>query len=392
LIAPLASDTNAYRELAYPGGIFLAKYRRWWWEEMVGKARGSAEAVDFFGGLLDHPWDDEYYRGEGVLSADFASIDIPVLTAVSQTMMLHGRGGFEAFAQLPSQAKQLLILDAAYISYMYQDCLPYEQAFFDRYLKGKEPVEELPAVRMIMRTGGGEFEWRNETTWPVPGTEYRELFLDAGGPDGQGSINPRSPDRIEIASYSADVVASAPELPMAVFESTPLAEDIELAGHFRATLWVSSTSADADLYVALRVMDGEKEILYQTRDPQSVAPLTWGCLKVSHRVLDPERSTTERPWHTHRRADAMPLLPDEVVKVEVEILAATGRVAAGHRLRIEISPAEGRGANPDWGRTYDDSYHSGAVNRIFTGGVFPSSITIPVVPRRAGMGTLRSHG
>lgn len=80
----------------------------------------------------------------------------------------------------------------------------------------------------------------------------------------------------------------------------------------------------------------------------------------------------------------MPLLPDEVVKVEVEIMAATGRIAAGHRLRVEISPAEGRGANPDWQRAYDDSYHRDAVNRVFTGGAFPSSITIPVVPRRAG--------
>jgi predicted acyl esterase len=313
-----------------------------------------------------------------------ASINIPVLTAVSQTMMLHGRGGFEAFSQLPSPAKQLLVLDAAYTSYMYKDCLPDEMAFFDRYLKGKEPAEEPPAVRMIMRTGGGKFEWRNETAWPVPGTEYKKLFLDASGPNGQGSITPQSPDRIEVASYSADVFALAPELPMAVFESAPLDEELELAGHFRATLWVSSTSADADLYVALRVMDGATEVLYQTRDPVSVAPLTWGCLKVSHRVLDPERSTTERPWHTHRREDAMPLLPDEVAKVEVEMLAATGRVAAGCRLRIEISPAEGRGAAPDRERAYDDSYHREAVNRIFTGGVFPSSITIPVVPSRAG--------
>jgi predicted acyl esterase len=170
---------------------------------------------------------------------------------------------------------------------------------------------------------------------------------------------------------------------MAVFESAPLDEDVELAGHFRATLWVSSTSPDADFYVALRVMDGEREILYQTRDAASVAPLTWGCLKASHRVLDPVRSTTERPWHTHRREDARPLRPDEVVKVDVEMLVATGRIAAGHRLRIEISPAEGRGTNPDWQRAYDDSYHRKAVNRIFTGGALPSSITIPVVPRHS---------
>jgi predicted acyl esterase len=381
-IAPLASDADAYRDLAYPGGIRLANYRRWWWDEMVRKASGSAEAVDFIGGMIDHPWDGAYYGGEGLVSADFASIDIPVLTAVSQTMMLHARAGFEAFSQLPSPSKRLLVVDAAYSSYVYEDCLPDQVAFFDRFLKGNEQEEEPPPVRVVMRTGGGKFEWRNETTWPVPGTEYRELFLAASSSHGQGGITPRPPAHGEVAAYSADVRASAPELPMAVFESAPLEEDIELAGHFRATLWVSSTSADADLHVAIRVMDGEREVTYQTRDPKSVAPLTSGCLKVSHRALDLKRSTPERPWHTHRREDAMPLVPDEVVKADVEIMAATGRLSAGQRLRVEISPAEGRGASPGWERDYDDSYHREAINRVFTGGAFPSSITIPVVPKR----------
>ncbi|MDB4966271.1 MAG: hydrolase [Myxococcales bacterium] len=382
-IAPLASDSDAYRDLAYPGGIFVGGYRRWWWENMVGKAKTpEAETVDFIGGMVDHPWDDEYYRGEGLMSADFASIDLPVLTAVSQTMMLHARAGFEAFAQLPSPSKYLLVLDANYMAYVYDECLPEQEAFFDRYLKGKENAEEPPRVRIVMRTGGGRYKWRNEPTWPVPGTEYRRLFLDAGEARNQGSIRSRPPGRIQAVEYSADVRASAPELPMAVFESAPLEEDIELAGHFRATLWVSSTSNDADLYVVLRVMNGDKEVPYQTHDPEPGAPLTWGCLKVSHRALDPERSTAERPWHTHRRDDARPLLEGDVVKVEVEMMAATGRIAAGHRMRVEISPAQGGGANPVWERAYDDSYHRGSVNRVFTGGALPSSITIPVVAIR----------
>jgi hypothetical protein len=301
-----------------------------------------------------------------------------VLTAVSQTMMIHGRAGFEAFAQLASPVKRLLVMDASYTSYMYDDCLPDQEAFFDQFLKGHEPDREPAPVRMVMRTGDGQFTWRDEPAWPVPGTEYRTLFLDAGGEHGMSA---EPPAELSFAAYAADAHASA-ELPMAVFESAPLVETVELAGHFRATLWVSSTSADADFFVALRVMDGEEEVYYQTRDPESVAPLTWGCLKASHRVLDPERSTAARPWHTHRREDAMPLVPGEVVRVEVELMAATGRIPAGHHLRVEISPAEGRGANPAWERAYDESYHRGAVNRIFTGSALPSSITIPVVPVR----------
>ena len=381
-IAPLAPDSDGYRELAYPGGIFLGKYRQSWFSGIVADARNpDAEVVDFVGGLRIHPWDDEYYHGKGILTADFAKIKIPVLTSVCQTMFIHSRGGFEAFSQLPSPSKQLLVWDPAYTSYMYLDSRPDVEIFFDRHLKGKKPAQEPAPVRYIQRLGDGEFEWREAATWPVPGTEYRELFLVAGEGGNPGQITTRQSRTTGVAEYSADVPDLTKEPPMAVFETAPLTEALELTGHFRATLWVSSSSSDADVYVAIRVMDGEREVPYRTRESESAAPVTSGCLKVSHRAVDPARSTPERPWHTHRREDAQPLSPDEVVQVEVEVLPATARIPIGRHLRIEISPTEGRGRVPGAERDYDESYHRGAVNRIFTGGVQASSITIPVVTR-----------
>jgi hypothetical protein len=379
-IAPLASDADAYREIAYPGGLLFRDYRRFWWDELVGNARArDGKRVDFIGGLEEHPWDDDHYHGAGLLSARFDQIEVPVLTAVSQTAMLHGRAGFEAFRDLQVPDKQLLVLDANYFPYVYEDCRPDVEAFFDRHLKGLASDADASRVRMVMRTGHGEFEWRDESDWPVPGTTYRELFLDAGNGASPGTMRdePRSP--IQVVEYSADALAS-PVLPMAVFDTAPFEQTVELAGHFRSTLWVSSSSTDADLFVALRVLDGDEEVPYPTRDPGSQAPLTWGCLRVSHRALDPERSTAERPWHPHRREDAMRLVPDEVAKIEIELLPATARIAAGHRLRLEVSPAEGRGAPPGWSRGYDETYHRGAVNRIFTGGSLGSSLVVPVVP------------
>jgi hypothetical protein len=41
------------------------------------------------------------------------------------------------------------------------------------------------------------------------------------------------------------------------------------------------------------------------------------------------------------------------------MMPATGRIPAGRRLRIEVSPAEGRGAVPGFERAYDESYHRG---------------------------------
>ncbi|KAJ4854367.1 uncharacterized protein T069G_11346 [Trichoderma breve] len=353
-----------------------------WWKESVGPARNkNSDAVDFIAGLEDHPWDDGHYHGHGqdaILSADFSKIHIPVITAVSQTGFTHGRAGFEAYAELPSPAKQLLILDAAFPEYMFVDCQPDLEAFFSRHLKGLVPDQEQSPVRMVMRTGGGAFEWQNATTWPLPNTEYRGLFLNAHGATTVGNITTHLPLQQGQSTYSADVQA-AKDLPMAIFESDPLTESLKLAGHFRATLWVSSTSADADVFVAIRVFEGDKEVHYQTRAPGTRAPLTYGCLKVSHRATDPVRSNKARPWHTHHEEDALPLLPHTVVKIDVELLAATGRIPSGCRFRVVISPAEGPGAIPGWERAYDESYHRGAANSIFTGGLYASSITIPVI-------------
>ncbi|QYS93352.1 PepX_C domain-containing protein [Trichoderma simmonsii] len=351
-MAPISADGDI-RDLAYP---------------------------DYVGGLRSHPWDDEYYYGNGALSADFPSIDIPVLTAVSMTNTIHPRSGFEAFSSLSSRVKRLMVMDAVYSGNMYKDFQPDLEAFFDQFLKGKKPVEEPPVVRMVLRTGDGGWQWRTASTWPVPNTEYRELFLGATNAS-IGHISTRAPSQEGVAEYSADIEDGNKAILMAVFESAPLEEDLELVGHFRATLWVSSTTSDADVFVALRVMDGEREAPYRTYETKSAAPLTWGCLKVSRRATDPERSTAERPWHTHRREDAQSLVLGEVVKIEVEIMPATGRVLKGHRLRVEISPVEGPGCPPGWEREYDASYHAGATNRILTGASFPSSITIPVVPR-----------
>ena len=177
------------------------------------------------------------------------------------------------------------------------------------------------------------------------------------------------------------------------FESAPLSEDVELAGHVGAHLWVSATSADMDVFAVVRVIDPDGvEVPYAVRPREPGIPLAFGCLKVSQRALDPARTTVDRPWHTHRRADVAPLRsPDEIVPVELDLGITTARIPAGHRIRLEIQPFEGhtgpagRAADRPGmvaGRAYDDSYHAGAHNRIHTGPEHPSYLRLPEVPRR----------
>jgi predicted acyl esterase len=382
---PFASDTDAYRELAYPGGIFNEGYRTWWWNSMVTAPQPGSAAVDFIGGLQAHPFDDESYygpEGEGPRSPDLEQIEIPFLTAVSQTGVLHGRAGFEVFTRSRAPYKQLLMVDGTYFAYMYIDCLEQQFRFFDRFLKGEQDATDgQPAVRYIMRTGRGEFEWREADTWPIP-AERRDWELTA-----DGRISPNSAGDSGSFSYSAEIDADAPLGGSGVsFLSEPLLHDLEIAGHITATLWMGSSSPDLDVFVSLRAIgpDGE-EILYPTKVRSLDAPITWGCLKASQRVTDPARSTPDRPWHTHRRVDRQPLTgPEDVVELRVELLPATAHIAAGGRLRLDVAPVEGQGGfigadGRQARRAYDRKYHDGAVNTIYVGSGRPSRLTLPVV-------------
>jgi uncharacterized protein len=399
---PWTGDADSYRDLSYPGGIFNEGYRRQWWVNLLGNSCG-AETVKLIDDMLAHPFDEpEFYgpQGNGPLSPDFNRITTPFLTAVSQTGVLHARAGFEAFSRSPSPYKRLVVVDANYFKFLYQDCLEDQFAFFDRWLKGIDnETTSLTPVRMIMRTGQGGFEWRAEETWPIPGTRYRSFFLDAGakvslmGVDSERTswkLAGSRPSAGAHIAYPAEVDDNGGYAQSGVsFLSDVLVEDLELAGHFTATLWVSSTSFDMDVYVALRVIGADGvEVPYAVYARQSKAPVTWGCLKVSQRKIDPLRSTIDRPWHTHRRLDRALLgSPDEIVRVEVEMMPATARISLGNRLRLDVQPVEGEGGFLDAQghparRAYDPSYHQGAENRIHTGIEYPSSLRVPNVKRR----------
>jgi predicted acyl esterase len=379
-IMPWAADGDAYRELAYPGGILAEGYRRNWWSMVTSASPGSTHS-DFYTFLEQHPFDDPAAYGPGapVGGADYQHITVPALVCVSQGLYLHARGGFEAFEALPSPDTELVVSAADYFPFMYQHCLDQQFAFFDRHLKGLE-VGPGPRVRIAVRTGGDGFVWREAQTWPPPAVTSRTYYLDAAA----GLLGGSAPDAGATAGYSADPAqADGREFAGASFLTEPTTTDLDVIGHPKATLWVSSTSHDMDVFVALRViMPDGAELLY-ANDPRE--PMASGSLKVSHRRTDPQRSNARRPWHTHRREDVQPLQPGEVVEIEVEIMGATARMPAGSRLRLDVHPVE-RNGDPLGGRpggfqrAYDASYHDGARNQVHTGPGFPSRLELPVMP------------
>ena len=382
---PWAGDVDSYRELAYPGGILHEGYRKWWWGSIAPNITPGEVEPDFVQSLREHPWyDDGFYGpdGEGPITAALDEIDVPFLAVVSQNATLHARGGFEAFRESPSPEKRLLVVDSHYYPFFYEFCLDDQVAFFDRWLKDDEDaLADRPRVRFSILTGHGQFTWRDAPTWPPPGTELLVLHLDAS--TGVARHEPASEDA--ASTYAAD--DQDPGRSGVSFLTPPFESDVLLVGHMAAHLTMSSSSHDADVFVSIDVVeaDGEQISFHVGGNPRT--PISSGCLKASHRALDPERSRPERPWHLHGVDDVQPLEPDVPTQLAIELAAVSVEVAAGRRLRIDVKPVEGPGGFEDpvrgagnLARAFDATYHAGATNTVHTGPHTPSTIVLSRLP------------
>src|SRR2546423_574505 len=99
-------------------------------------------------------------------------------------------------------------------------------------------------------------------------------------------------------------------------------------------LFVSSSTADADIFAVLRVFDpkGKEVSFYGALDPRT--PVGQGWLRASQRKLDPERSLPHRPFHAHDQKQ--PLKAGEVVELDVEIWPTCIVIPAGYRIALTI--------------------------------------------------------
>ena len=114
----------------------------------------------------------------------------------------------------------------------------------------------------------------------------------------------------------------------------PIDEDTEITGPLASKLFVSSATADADLFLVVRLFSPDmKEITFKgTVDPHT--PIAQGWLRASHRKLDPKMSKPWRPWHSHD--EKQPLKPGQIYELDIEIWPTCIVVPAGYRLALSV--------------------------------------------------------
>jgi uncharacterized protein len=272
--------------------------------------------------------DDEFYRQR---SPDWSWVTVPFLSAANWGGLgLQSRGNFEAFTQAASSEKWLEVHPGRHEEWFYLSYgMQLQRRFLDHYLKGVDyGWDQEPRVQLnIRRAFSQEFELRKENEWPLARTRWTKLYLDAAA-NGLDWVEPATAASVSFQAMGEAITLLSP----------PLDEEIELTGPLAATLFVSSSRRDADLFVTLRAFGahGEEVDFQGTIDPRT--PLAQGWLRASHRKLDRDRSPPHRPYHVHD--EIQELEPGELYVLDIEIWPTCIVLAAGLRLALTIGGAD----------------------------------------------------
>jgi predicted acyl esterase len=177
----------------------------------------------------------------------------------------------------------------------------------------------------------------------------------------------------------------------------PMEHDTEITGPMMAKLFASSSTADADLFLIVRVFDPHgKELTFMgSTDPNT--PIANGWLRLSHRALDPKKSLPYRPYHPHKKAE--PLTPGEVYEAQVEIVTSSIVVPKGWRVALSVrgKDYEYTGELSEFAKSFHYATrgtggmtHNDPINRpkevfdnkvtLYAGGSRDSYLLLPIIP------------
>jgi uncharacterized protein len=350
-ILPWAGTCDFYRDRTRHGGIFCAGFvARWWQNSVLNNQHGKADStltdfvngerstgpdalgpeelkanrLDYIDNVRAHPLLDDWYKAR---SADLSQIDVPALVVSNWSALgLHLRGTIQGFIGIASKEKWLKVQTGPYFATFFApQSVAFQRKFFDRYLKGIDNGwDKEPRVDVMVRAPGDTVRRHVQSrTWPLDGTQFVKLHLDASG------------KTLEWKAPSAAASVSYPALSQgATFTSAPLDRDMEIAGPLLAKLQLSCSKPDMDMFCTLLAFDPSgKEINFATNfDP---IPVSQGWLRVALRKLDPARSSDWQPVHSF---DApQPLKPGEVVEAQVEVWPTAVFLPKGSRLALILS-------------------------------------------------------
>ncbi len=376
-----------------------------YWQQPSLYAAGHYDSFEGIAVMLMSGWYDPYAQST---ADNFLGLSARREGATEMILgpWLHGQRSITRAGEVDFGAGALLDGNIA------EDYFALRLAWFDHWLKGLPRRETPPPVRYF-RMGGGSGrrttegrldhggEWFSATQWPPAEVRGEHYYLHADGrlstsqPAAGGAStgfvhDPRDPVPTIGGAITSGLPimvggaydqrtrpelfgANEPWLPLAarpdvlVFQTAPLAEDVEVTGTMWLRLWISADAPDVDYTVKLI------DVYPPGPDyPQGFAMnLTDGILRCRYRD----------GWDRETL-----LTPGEVVEIAIEPPPVSNLFRAGHRIRIDIAgsnfprfdinPATGEppGKSQRWRR---------AVQNVHCSAEHPSHLVLPVLVRQS---------
>lgn len=385
-IIPWEGYVDLYRDASRHGGILSNGLLNFVWDHNIGPNQyglpGRAERnwgddtaegdlseqelrenrLSFSEGMRPSRFrDDERYAS---VHYNLEDIRTPVLSVANWGgFSLHLRGNVHGFMHVSSEFKYLRFIVGRHdLPFYYPEEVEVQRSFFDAFLRGNDRVGwsrkgEVPPVDLILRKGNvgyndpvaeRQFLRRKENNWPIARTQYTSLFLTGRG---ELSCPQQVDDKPCKIGYKA--FGNTHSETFISFTTPPLESDVELTGHIVVHLNVSvmpdhggPTPNDIDLFLSIRHLSGTgSEILY-TGTTGEGAPVSKGFLRVSLRKTNSQhrRHRDWLPYREYLSTDVLPVIPNEVYEVDVEIMPTNVIVQKGERLVLDIGSEDLAGA------------------------------------------------
>jgi putative CocE/NonD family hydrolase len=315
-ICPWEGWTDAYRDLAFPGGVREHGFIRIWSRSL----RRTRQAYTLERMQDNHPLRDEFWRS---VVPDLPAIKVPMLVCGSfSDNNLHSRGSIRAFTRGGSAHARLYTHRGGKWATFYSEAALAEQLkFFRDVLDG---AAEARSVRLEVREDRDTINAvREEAEWPLARTRWRPIYLA-----GPGALAPEQP--ADAGGITFGTVSSA-----AAFSWT-LPADIELTGPMAARLWVELDGIDdANLFVGVEKWRDGRFVELEGSYGYGRDRVTTGWQRIALRALDPEFS---QPWEpVPTCTQPQPVSAGEVVAVDVALGPSATLFRAGEQLRMVVA-------------------------------------------------------
>ena len=281
--------------------------------------------------------------------------------------------------------------------------------WFDRWLKSIENgADKAAPVRIFVMGGGGGRKsangrlqhggyWRDENEFPLARTKFTPYYFHADGslsaekPKAESSsttwrFDPSNPVPTLGGNISSNAglmdngaydqrcreraVGCKDTLPLAVrndvlvFQTLPLAEDLEVTGPVQIKLWISSSAVDTDFTAKL----------VDVYPPNPDFPSGFE-LNIGDSII--------RARYRNSLAKAELMKPGEVYEVTINLYPTANLFKRGHRLRVDVSSSNFPrfDVNPNTGEPLQQHRRMiAADNTVWHDARRPSHVVLPLIP------------